>query len=78
MISWAVDLSTPENQTPDAATTNLDCVSIGTYIAEQMVQSDASRFRTQILGSKEATMLGYGLIGTLVVIALVIWILRAL
>ena len=63
---------------PDSSTTNLDCVSNGTYIAEQVVQSDASRFWTQILGSKETTMLGYGLIGSLVVIALVIWIIRAL
>src|ERR1700730_16303278 len=30
--------------TPDSSTTNLDCVSNGTYIAEQVVQSDASRF----------------------------------
>lgn len=28
--------------------------------------------------AEEATMLGYGLIGTLVVIVLVVWILRAL
>jgi len=30
------------------------------------------------LGLKEATMFGYGLIGTLVVILLVVWIVRAL
>jgi hypothetical protein len=42
-ICWTVDRST-HNPTPDFATTNFDCVSIGTYIAAEMVQSDASRF----------------------------------
>jgi hypothetical protein len=32
----------------------------------------------RISGSEEATMFGYGIIGTLVIIVLIIWIVRAL
>lgn len=31
----------------------------------------------KILGSEEATMLGYGLLGTIVVVVLVVWLVRA-
>jgi hypothetical protein len=41
------------------------------------VQTDCVRILNPSLGSEEATMLGYGLIGTLIVIALIVWIVKS-
>ena len=51
---------------------NSICVRNVTAIATTAVHMGSSEFR------EESTMLGYGLIGTLVIICLVVWLVRAL
>ena len=49
------------------------------YIVTIVVQSGLRRvLKSRILDFEEKTMFGYGLIGTLVVIVLVVWLVRAL
>lgn len=49
----------------------------GTYIPRSDVQSGCIGILHTSFGSGERTMFGYGLIGTLVVIVLVIWIVKS-
>jgi hypothetical protein len=48
----------------------------GTYIPRSAVQSSCVGILNPTFDSGERTMFGYGLIGTLVVIVLVIWIVK--
>jgi|HubBroStandDraft_2_1064218.scaffolds.fasta_scaffold07748_2 hypothetical protein len=55
-----------------------DCVRNRTYTARSVMQTLLSDLNPRNSYSVEATMLGYGLIGTLVIICLVVWLVRAL
>jgi hypothetical protein len=57
----------------------IDHVRKGAYIVAIVAQSGLRRIlNSRISDSEEITMFGYGLIGTLVVIVLVVWLVRAL